>query len=255
LSIWLCFIIEQMGKKKSPPGAAASIGKLGEKSLHSAIRDWYAKPGDRFEIQVGGYIIDIVRGNLLIEIQTGNFNAFRTKLTCLLEQFPIRIVHPIPLRKWIVRLNSKNQVIQRRKSPKKGDLIEIFDELLYIPELLKHPNLSIEILLTEQEVVLQDDHKGSWRRKYWSIKDHRLLNILEIHLLQDLGDYTALLPANLSFPFTNRDLADVLGSSYNGAQKMTYTLRKAGALHKVGSRRRSYLYDRAILSTGENSPE
>jgi len=243
-----------MVKRKSNQSTVTPIGKSGEKSLHAAIKHWYAQPGDRLETKVDDYIIDIVRDNLLIEIQTGNFTAFRAKITHLLHQFPVRIVHPIPFRKWIVRVNSKDQIIQRRKSPKKGEITEIFDELVYIPELLMHPNLSIEVLLTEQEVILQDDHKGSWRRKYWSIKDHRLLNVLQARLFHDLGDYMALLPVDLDFPFTNQDLVHALGISYNRAQKITYTLRRAGALQKVGSKRKSYLYDRAVLPTSENSP-
>jgi hypothetical protein len=253
VTISLCLIIKEMGKKKNPRDEALTIGKLGEKSLHSSICAWYAQPGDCFEIKVSDYIIDIVREKMLIEIQTGNFTAFKMKLTCLLEQFPIRIVHPIPRRKWIVRLNSRGEIIQRRKSPKKGDVRDIFDELVYIPELLLHPNLSIEVLLTEQEVILQDDHKGSWRRKYWSIKDHRLLKVLDRRLFSSLDDYMALLPTNLEFPFTNQELANALENTYNRAQKMTYVLRKAGALQKVGSRSKSYLYDRAVISTGRNA--
>ncbi len=52
------------------------IGTLGEKSIHSSLKKWYSKPGDKFEVPFDGFIIDIVRGKLLIEIQTGNFSSF-----------------------------------------------------------------------------------------------------------------------------------------------------------------------------------
>ena len=48
-----------------------TIGTLNEKPLHAALKDWCARPGDQFEVFVDGFVVDIVRGNLLIEIQTG----------------------------------------------------------------------------------------------------------------------------------------------------------------------------------------
>ena len=48
-----------------------SIGSLHEKSLHAALKAWCLQPGDHTEVPVDGYIIDIVRGDLLIEVQNG----------------------------------------------------------------------------------------------------------------------------------------------------------------------------------------
>ena len=52
------------------------IGLINEKPLHASLKQWYARPGDRFEVPVDGFVIDIVRDNLLIEIQTRNFAAW-----------------------------------------------------------------------------------------------------------------------------------------------------------------------------------
>ena len=49
-----------------------TIGTLNEKSLHAALKEWYAKPEDLIEVPVDGFTVDIVRGDLLIEIQTRN---------------------------------------------------------------------------------------------------------------------------------------------------------------------------------------
>ena len=51
----------------------SGIGLLNEKPLHASLKQWYARPGDRFEVAVDGFVIDIVRDDLLIEIQTRNF--------------------------------------------------------------------------------------------------------------------------------------------------------------------------------------
>ena len=37
------------------------IGLLNEKPLHASLKQWYARPGDRFEVPVDGFVIDIVR--------------------------------------------------------------------------------------------------------------------------------------------------------------------------------------------------
>ena len=56
---------------------------------------------------IDGFVIDLVRGEQLIEIQTRSFASMRRKLGRLLETHPIRLVHPIPAVKWIVKLDEK----------------------------------------------------------------------------------------------------------------------------------------------------
>ncbi|KKL60374.1 hypothetical protein LCGC14_2205950 [marine sediment metagenome] len=46
------------------------IGTLKEKTLHRELKKWFSIPGDKIEAPIDGYIIDIVRKKLLIEIQT-----------------------------------------------------------------------------------------------------------------------------------------------------------------------------------------
>ena len=59
------------------------VGTLNEKPLHAALKERLALPGDRFEVDVDGYVIDIVRGDCLIEIQTRNVSAIKRKLAAL----------------------------------------------------------------------------------------------------------------------------------------------------------------------------
>ena len=76
---------------------------LGESSLHASLIAWYARPGDLFEVPIDGYLIDILRGELLIEVQTRHFTALKSKLIQLLPDHHIRLVYPLPIDKWIVR--------------------------------------------------------------------------------------------------------------------------------------------------------
>lgn len=218
------------------------IGTLGEKSLHAAMKDWYAEPGDRLEVAVDGYVVDIVRGDLLIEIQTANFSAIKRKLHRLTENRQVRLVHPIAEHKWIVRQNARGKQISRRKSPKRGRVEHIFDELVRIPVLVPRENFSVEVLLMNTDQVLRDDGKGSWRRKGWSIVDYRLLEVTRSVLLESSADFRALLPANLPDAFTTRDLADVLGMRRSFAQRMAYCLREMGEIEMVGKQGNALVY-------------
>ena len=40
--------------------ASHNISTLNEKPLHAALKEWYASPGDRFEVPVDGYLVDIM---------------------------------------------------------------------------------------------------------------------------------------------------------------------------------------------------
>lgn len=219
------------------------IGTHRETALHAALKAWYAEPGDRIEVTVDGYIIDLVRGDLLIEIQTRGFAALTTKLTSLLEGHPVRLVHPVARERWIVRLDADGMVLGRRRSPKRGRVEQIFAELVRFPALIRHPRFTLEVLLTREEEVRCDDGRGSWRRGGWSIVDRRLIAVDERVRLDSAGALRALLPAGLSQPFTTRDLSEGLGIPRRLAQQMAYCLRAMGAIAAVGKRGRALLYD------------
>lgn len=213
-----------------------------ESSLHSTLKDWYAQPNDSLEVFVDGFQIDIVRDELLIEIQTGNFRALREKLDSLLERHIVHLVHPIPLEKWIRRVTADDELVSRRKSPKRGRVEHLFAEMVSLPELPNHPHFSFEVLLTQEEEIWRDDGRGSWRRKGWSVADRRLIDVLDSKKLTSPEDYAALIPDRLTQPFTNLELANTLGLSRRLAGQMTYCLRRMGVITIVGKRDRFNLH-------------
>ena len=144
-----------------------------EYSLHSQIKDWYMVSGDQLEAQVDDFIIDILRGRFLIEIQTGNFSAIKKKLFKLLPNYRVRMVYPIARLKWLVHFSRSGEFIRRRKSPKKGKVTDLFFELVHTPSLVKNKNFSLEVLLIEEEEIRCNDDKGSWRRRGVRVKDEK----------------------------------------------------------------------------------
>jgi len=222
-----------------------SIGTLNEKPLHAALKEWYAQPEDRIEVPVDGFTVDIVRGKLLIEIQTQNLSGIRHKLKQLLEQHSVRLVYPIAREKWIVRQSGNGRrVIGRRKSPRRGGIESMFEEIVSIAHLYVHPKFSLQILFTREEEVRRPDNAGSWRRKGWSRYERRLLQVVEQRLFKTPQDMMALIPTKLPESFTTKDLSKLSGHPLWLAQKMAYCLRTMGVISAAGKRSRNILYIR-----------
>lgn len=215
------------------------IGLLNEKPLHAALKDWYAQPGDCFEVNVDGYFIDIIHDEMLVEIQTGNFSAIKRKVSDLLQHYSLRLVYPVAQEKWILKPSGIVGTSSRRKSPKRGQIIEVFKELVSFPALLKKENFSLEVLLIKEEEVREYDSKRAWRRGGWVIKERRLLEVIGRCLLQTPEDFWSLIPEGLPDHFTTADLAKTLGISRRLSQQVAYCLREMGAIQITGKRGRS----------------
>jgi len=219
------------------------IGSLNEKSLHAELKQWYAQPNAQFEVSVDGYVIDIVRDNLLIEIQTRGFASMKHKLLKLTKTHPVRLVYPIAQEKWIVKLAGDELTEQsRRKSPKRGTVYEVFRELVSFPQLMANPNFSLYVLLIQEEETRRYDGQRGWRRKGWVTHERRLLAVVDEHHFATPEDMKALLPTALDNPFTTSDLTKTLGQPRWLTQKMAYCLREMGAIEPAGKQGNAILY-------------
>lgn len=215
-----------------------------EKSLHSSIKEWYAVPGDRLEVKVDKYIIDLVREDSLVEIQTRNFSAIGNKLRDLVKYNKVMLVHPIAIEKYIVMIEGPEEVISRRKSPKKGKLTDLFDELIRIPDLMAVDNFILEILMTKEEEIRCKDGKGSWRRRGISIVDRKLLEVTEKITFTEKKDFLRFLPEELPEKFTNKELAKTLKITVFKARKITYCFRKMKIIKEVGKVKNELIFEK-----------
>jgi hypothetical protein len=223
-----------------------NIGVLNEKPLHAALKALYAEPGDQLEVEVDGYVIDILREGQLIEIQTGNFSSIKRKMLDLSARYPLRLVYPIAQEKWILKLQEGEAGIpKRRKSPKQGRVNEIFKELVSFPQLMMEQNFSLEVVMIREEEVRRYIGKRRWRRRGWGIEERRLLEILEHHLIEGPGDVMRLIPNKLPAQFTTQELAKEMGEPLWLAQKTVYCLRQMGTIEHIGKRGRWNLYIKA----------
>jgi len=221
------------------------IGTLNEKSLHADLKKYCCKKGDKFEVSLEGFVIDIIRKDLLIEIQTRNFGAMKNKLSKLLPNHKIHLIHPIAINKWIIKQDPQNNKKEaRRKSPKKGKKEHIFNELIYITHILNHPNLSLEVILIEEEEKRTYNHKKRHKRKKgWVTEERFLIQVVDTFIIKNVKDLLKLLPAEIPKHFTTTDIANRLKKDKKIAQKMAYTLNKIDLINKVGKKGNSILYE------------
>ncbi len=225
--------------------ATPHVGTMREKPLHAALKRWYAEAGDAVEEPVDGYVIDLVRGGLLIEIQTRGFSSMKRKLARLLDAHPVRLVHPIAQEKWIVKLDDAGEVVSRRRSPKRGAAVDVFGELVSFPELVAHPELTLEVVLIREEELRRFEFGRAWRRRGWVVVERRLVEVVDSVRIDSPEGLAALVPAAVPPEFTTADLADALGRPRRLAQQMTYCLRRVGVIDIAGKQGNALVYSRA----------
>ena len=216
----------------------SGIGVLNEKSLHKSLKEWYSQPGDRFEVKSGRYVIDIVRDGVFLEIQTGNFSSIKTKLENLTEEHKIRLIHPIAKEKWIVKPRLRPG-LRKRKSPKRGCLMDLFYEMVYIPQMIGKENFSLEVLMIKEREIRK---RGRSRRKRgWVTDDRQLVDIVDRVVFEKPSDWKRFLPNNTE-SFTTKDIAKSNRVSVYMAQKIAYCLRNGNVIECTGKKGRANLY-------------
>ena len=218
-----------------------------ETSLHRQLKERYAAGNARQEVALGDYRIDVVTDHELIEIQHGSLGAIRDKIKHLVQEHTVRVVKPIIASKQLIKLDRpKGQLVSRRKSPKRGRLLDIFDELVYFTHVFPHPQLTVEVVLVEVE---ERRYPGHGRRRRWSatdfeVEDRTLIRVDRNLHLSAADDLWQLLPARLPTPFHTGHLAKKLKIQRWVAQRIAYCLRQAGATREVGKSGNTRLYDR-----------
>ncbi len=221
------------------------IGVLREGPLHAAVKALLAQPGDRAEVAVGQFVVDLVRADgELVEVQTGGFSPLGRKLDALLDQHRMRIVHPVAAERRIVRVDEHGQVLSARRSPKRATAAAVFDKLVAFPSLLGHPNLTIEVLLTRED-HLRRPAPSSVRRRTRDPGERRLVDVLDRIELRETTDVLRMLPPLPSEPFTTREFAALSRCGTLLAQRTVFCLRATGILEPAGKRGRAPLHARA----------
>lgn len=207
----------------------------------------YAEDESQVEQRVGRYIIDVIRDDELIEIQYASLSSINRKIKELVKQHRVRVVKPLVIQKQLIRCASKGgRVLSRRKSPKRGQLLDIFDELIYFTKVYPHRNLVLEVPLIHIEEWSYPATAAKPRRrrrpKKYEVEDQRLVDVVEVHEFRTSADLTRLLPNRLSATFDTAEMAAAMKTPRWIAQKIAYCLRHMKALEVAGKKGNAILY-------------
>jgi len=220
----------------------AGIGEFNQTDLHEQLKYLYAGNAGQTEVDVDGFIVDVLLPGEIIEIQTRHLGKIRKKIEALRRLHDVRVVYPVAMATSIVKIARDGSVISQRRSPKRGRLESAFREIASIADLLPHRSVTIEVALVNVTEFRRDDGQGSWRRRGVSIVGRKLESIAEVHRFMTGGDYLSILPEGLELEFTNRDLCNSAGWRYATAQPVTSALRKMGLIEISGKSGRETLY-------------
>ncbi|MDR2211031.1 MAG: hypothetical protein LBO65_06130 [Spirochaetaceae bacterium] len=219
-----------------------SIGTEHESTLHRELKLRYALGGG-IEIERAGFVCDAQDSQgRLVEIQTGSFGPLKKKLPILTAQETVRLIHPVIVTKTIELFDTQGKLISRRKSPRKGSLWNLFDQMIYAPQLAELPNLTVEVVLLDAVERRIADGKGSWRRRGISVHDRSLERYRETIPFFGPPDYRNILPFRRGEKFSSALLAERAGIRPELARKTLYVLTAIKAVKRLRKEGQTWVY-------------
>lgn len=225
-------------------------------SIHQQLKQHYVDDESQHEVDLDGYRIDAIdEENRLIEIQCASLLAIRDKIQKLTTAgHNVVVVKPLATRKKLLKKARRNgKVISQRYSPTKESFPWIFQELVHFTSAFPHPNLQLDILLTEQEEVRVPAKKKTWRRKH-SVQDRRLVEVQQTISVNTPLELWGKLDADVPEVFTTADLATAAGMPRWLAQKAAWCFRRMDLFEVCGKQGNSIEY-RLQVSQQKKKPK
>jgi hypothetical protein len=235
--------VSTLVRRRSSPGPLGLGLNDMETSLHRALKELYCTQDSRIEATVRGYRADVLQGELIVEVQASPLGAIARKVADLVKSHRVLVVKPLTRRKVLLRSGGDGEWNMRRLSPKKGKLLDIFDELVHFTRVFPHPNLSVEIILIDEEEMRVPRRRRRFRGPDYRIHDRRLVQVIERRHISSSHDLLDLLPRDLPTPLTSQTLAQSLSCPEWLARKVMYTLRHCGAARMTGKSGNRLIYE------------
>ena len=195
------------------------IGTLGERTLHAVFKHWYSPDEVTHEQKLPcGRVADVLmplgdKGARVVEVQTSTLRPLKEKIPALLEEgYAVTVAHPIALRRRITWLDADTGELKQGALRRCGRPIHALGELLFLAEYIKHPLLTVELLLLDEE-----EHRVRCARKSWRGQDFRRVERIPLErparvILYDVADVAKLLEeVTLPIPFSAADFAKASG--------------------------------------------
>ena len=211
--------------------------------LHQQLKSHYTDDPNRHEVDVDGYRIDAIDDqNRLIEIQCASLGAIRDKIRSLVKDHSVVVAKPLAARKKLLKKARRNgKVVSSRYSPARETFAHVFLDLVHFSTVFPHPNLQLDILLTEQEEVRVPPKRRTWRRKF-SVQERKLVEVRDVVSVSTAEQLWNQLDVELPSLFTTADLAQAGSMPRWLAQKAAYCFRQMNHIEACGKQGNSIEY-------------
>lgn len=221
------------------------IGTLSEKSIHSLIKDMIQPDKNFQEVKVGRYIADIKQGNNIIEIQTQQFKKLTGKLSYYIQcGYHTTVIYPVVENKYINWIDpSDNEIVERRKSPTKGVIQNIFKELYWIIDCLDNSLIDLQIVTLDAEEYKYLDGYGQNAKKRATKIDKVPTKINNVITIKSKSDLSVLIPTTLqNKSFTIKEFKKESKFSSSWASSGLKLLREHNIIHIVEKKGNAFIY-------------
>lgn len=232
--------------------------------LHNQLQQHYADEPANCEVTIGNARVDVLAHGVIYEIQTHGLYQIRRKVSRLLDEWPVIIVHPVPRKTVFVYCEGDPPVETRRRTgPRTGSVLDAFAETVSVAKLLAHPNFSLELAIVDVEDIRRrytDAEKAQIRKRRkrrrfsipdWTTFNRRLTKLHEIIHLDTPADGVKLLPETLPDEFTSKMLGEEVGITAWRARQVTYTLRHMESIEQTRRTKEGIWYRRRPNSPTE----
>ena len=224
--------------------AQGGIGTLGEKTVHSTLKQYLSRDLSCQEIKIGTYFADVCVDGHIFEIQTRQFNKLRSKLEFFLKDHRVTVVYPVTninFLRWVTP--ETGEITPQKKSTRRGNPLQVFGELYRIRPFLSHPNFSLKIVLMDMEEYRMLDGYGKDKKKRATKCDKFPLSLAAEYDIETPMDYMMLLPAELPDVFTTKEFAKHAKIPVGLAQTTLLLLSELHIVLRTGKQGNAYLYE------------
>lgn len=218
------------------PRERCGINVYGEKRMHTVLKHFYCPDPACHEIKPAAcgqtkeqtpalprrvtdrLVADVLtREGEIIEIQTGSLRPLTQKIHYYLcaTDYRVTVVHPVVATRWLRWMDpDSGEVSARRRSPRRGQLLDVARELYYIAPFLAEPRFCLRVPLLEAEEIRlkngwsRDGKRGSERYSYVPLS---LLGEAVLDSPQQYADCFLPSEEQLPSPFTAAEYARASG--------------------------------------------
>ncbi|MHA1975319.1 MAG: hypothetical protein ACW98F_17970 [Candidatus Hodarchaeales archaeon] len=233
--------------------------KRRETLLHKKIKSHYdANENVATEVtqKVNGnkYRFDLLDNdkNTIYEIQRASFGGrFSQKIQTLLDStnYNIRIIHPIPYKQKITRLNG-NEVISTSYRNFHTTIYHFFEHLVHF-KVGYQERLEFDILMIYEHLFKEFTgyYQRSQKRRFQT-SERDLIRIEAINKIRTRNDFYKFLPEHLPSQFTNQDLKESLTFRNKSRRNerlpgmITYSMCQLGLLGRIGKKKNAHMFTR-----------